>query len=74
MLKIDKGGAVVAAAARGEQPRKEGPFSPVQNVKTRGGPAIETCENIVVDLVNQLSARICCILHDRLLYLKRKIN
>lgn len=36
MLKIGKGGAVVAAAARGEQPRKEGPFSPAQNVSNKG--------------------------------------
>lgn len=36
LLKIGKGGAVVAAAAGGEQPRKEGPFSPAQNVSNKG--------------------------------------
>lgn len=40
--------------------------------QTRGGPTIATRESIAVDLVNQLSTRICCVLHDRLLYLKKK--
>lgn len=30
-----------------------------------------TCENIVINLVNQLSTSIYCILYDRLLYLKK---